>query len=382
MIKVVFFNDDAPVKTIEKWIKTTDKSYLVEKIDKELYTDNFFVADMAKYDLIIITRDCSALKNILKNEYRLKFEVNNAAKRDLLNTINKRFVGFDEYLLPKDFELLTEDAANVSFGGKVGERFLAVLNERETNIDFCLKKIKDIGLVADRRYLCFKMFGVDELASKVNSYMSELDCEEVEWRVFYEFGDLALYVYFTDDANAATIKNIEHAVYLRFGEEIYADFDAEMQEVLVYLASISGIKISTAESLTGGLVADKIISVPSASKVIDVSLVTYANFAKQTFLDVNPELIKIDGVVSKGVAEQMAEGLVKKYGCDLGISTTGIAGPTGQTPNKPIGLVYIGIASVATSVVEKYIFEGNRDSIRQLSANAAIFNAIKFINKL
>lgn len=92
--------------------------------------------------------------------------------------------------------------------------------------------------------------------------------------------------------------------------------------------------------------------------------------------------MKIEGAVSKSVAGQMAEGLVKKYNCDLGISTTGIAGPTGQTATKPLGLVYVGVATAANTSVERYVFKGDRTKVRQMTANAAIFNAIKFINKL
>lgn len=127
------------------------------------------------------------------------------------------------------------------------------------------------------------MFDVEDFSSDVNSYMSELDCDGLEWKTFYQLGDLTLYVYFDDSVGDSTIKNVERAVYLEFGEKIYADFDATLQEVLVYFATISEIKVATAESLTGGLVAERIISVPNASKVVDFSAVTYADRAKHDF---------------------------------------------------------------------------------------------------
>ncbi len=101
--------------------------------------------------------------------------------------------------------------------------------------------------------------------------------------------------------------------------------------------------ISFAESCTGGLTAATIISVADASKVLDISFVTYADEAKIKYLGVKADTISQFGVVSEEVAHQMAEGVAKEAGSEVGIGITGIAGPTGATATKPVGMVCFGI---------------------------------------
>lgn len=111
---------------------------------------------------------------------------------------------------------------------------------------------------------------------------------------------------------------------------------------LVELLINKGYKISFAESCTGGMVSASIVDVPAASKVIDMSFVTYSNESKIELLDVDPKLIEQYGVVSEEVAAAMAIGCSKKAKSDIGVGVSGIAGPTGQTPTKPIGMVCFG----------------------------------------
>jgi len=121
------------------------------------------------------------------------------------------------------------------------------------------------------------------------------------------------------------------------------------------------IKIATAESCTGGLLAKTITDIPGSSAIFDVGLITYSNQSKIKLLDVNPETLEKHGAVSEQVAIEMANGLKKITDCDIAISITGIAGPTGATKNKPIGLVYIAI----NDKIHKCNFQGNRQEIRQ-----------------
>ena len=112
-----------------------------------------------------------------------------------------------------------------------------------------------------------------------------------------------------------------------------------MPEQVVEQLIARGWHISFAESCTGGLVAASLVSVPDASKVLDVSFVTYANEAKIEYLDVDTDTITQHGVVSEQVAYQMAAGVAKRTHSEVGVGITGIAGPTGDTPDKPIGMV-------------------------------------------
>lgn len=114
------------------------------------------------------------------------------------------------------------------------------------------------------------------------------------------------------------------------------------EEKLVALLMKKGYHIAFAESCTGGMAAAKLINVASASSVINESIVTYANEAKIKYLGVSPELIDVHGVVSEEVAEAMAKGMAKAAESEVGVGISGIAGPSGATPGKPIGMVCFG----------------------------------------
>ena len=118
-------------------------------------------------------------------------------------------------------------------------------------------------------------------------------------------------------------------------------YDSNAKAVIEKLKA-KGYHISFAESCTGGLAAARLVDVPDASSVLDASLVTYANSAKINFLDVKEETINTYGVVSENVAEEMAKGVARINSAEVGVGISGIAGPTGATPTKPIGMVCFG----------------------------------------
>jgi competence/damage-inducible protein CinA C-terminal domain len=127
---------------------------------------------------------------------------------------------------------------------------------------------------------------------------------------------------------------------------------------------------STAESLTGGLLTSKFVEVPGVSDVLYEGIVSYSNGSKQSRLGVEENTIKVYGAVSAETAAEMASCLLKN--ADIGISTTGIAGPSGGTDRKPVGLTYIALADGREIYVSKQIFSGNRQEIREKAANYAI----------
>ncbi len=143
-------------------------------------------------------------------------------------------------------------------------------------------------------------------------------------------------------------------------------------EKLVQLLQKKGWKIATAESCTGGLAADAIVSVAGASGVFDGGIISYANRIKENFLGVKPETLSCHGAVSPQCAAEMAEGIREKMQADIGISTTGIAGPDGGTPEKPVGLVYVGIATGNKITVFRLQLTGNRKEIREKTVKTAI----------
>lgn len=137
------------------------------------------------------------------------------------------------------------------------------------------------------------------------------------------------------------------------------------QEVVDLLIK-KNYKISAAESCTGGLFAAKIVEISDASKVLDMSFVTYANKAKVKLVDVKEETIKEFGVVSEEVAIQMAKGVQKVSGSNVGVGISGIAGPTGDTATKPIGMVCFGIVINDKSLsFTKYFGNLGRNVVRE-----------------
>ena len=114
------------------------------------------------------------------------------------------------------------------------------------------------------------------------------------------------------------------------------------------------LTIATAESCTGGLISHSITNISGSSDYFDRGIVSYSNNAKVELLDVSEELLEKYGAVSEQVAKAMAEGVRNKSNVDIGIATTGIAGPTGGTIEKPVGLVYIAVSTADESIVKKF----------------------------
>lgn len=135
----------------------------------------------------------------------------------------------------------------------------------------------------------------------------------------------------------------------------------------------NGLRIATAESCTGGLVAATLTAIPGSSDVFERGWVTYSNAAKSENLGVPPALIAEKGAVSAEVAEAMARGVLHRAQADVAVSVTGVAGPGGGSAEKPVGLVYIGLARKdGWSQVERCEFAGDRDAVRHQSVARAL----------
>lgn len=163
-----------------------------------------------------------------------------------------------------------------------------------------------------------------------------------------------------------------------FQEEAYNNDEMRLAEMLVALSQECGIRLSAAESCTGGLIASAIVDIPGCSEVFYEGLITYSNESKRERLGVSLETLDEYGAVSAETAIEMANGLLMQ-GVDIGISVTGIAGPGGGTKEKPVGLVYIAVVSERHTDVYRNIFKGDRNSIRRQSANSAIFYTIQHL---
>lgn len=135
----------------------------------------------------------------------------------------------------------------------------------------------------------------------------------------------------------------------------------------------AGLKLATAESCTGGLIAGCLTAISGSSDVVERGFVTYSNEAKTELLGVAPELIARVGAVSEEVARAMAEGALTRSRAQLSIAVTGVAGPTGGTAAKPVGLVHLAAARTGHPTRhERHLFSGDRDAVRLASVEAAL----------
>ena len=130
--------------------------------------------------------------------------------------------------------------------------------------------------------------------------------------------------------------------------------------------------IATAESCTGGLLAHTLTNVSGSSSYFDRGIISYKNRAKTELLGVSEQMLKKHGAVSEEVAREMAERVRTISKVDIGLATTGIAGPTGGTTEKPVGLVYIAISTTNSTTVQKYHFSGNRLQNKEDTVNAVL----------
>lgn len=150
----------------------------------------------------------------------------------------------------------------------------------------------------------------------------------------------------------------------RFKETVYGEDETTIEDEVAKILVKNNLTISVAESCTGGMVSSSLINYPGISSVFMEGCITYSNEAKMKSLNVLEETLNSVGAVSEQCAKEMAEGVAARHNTNIGLSTTGIAGPEGGSEEKPVGLVYMGIKINDKTIVKKYIFNGDRQQIR------------------
>jgi PncC family amidohydrolase len=139
--------------------------------------------------------------------------------------------------------------------------------------------------------------------------------------------------------------------------------------------------LATAESCTGGLIADHITDTPGSSDYFLGGVVTYSNALKEALLGVRHETLVAHGAVSEPTARQMAYGARERLGADVALAVTGIAGPTGGTSEKPVGLVYLALSAPDADLCERHIWHGDRRSNKEASAAAALSLLLRYLEQ-
>lgn len=175
-----------------------------------------------------------------------------------------------------------------------------------------------------------------------------------------------------EEAAQGLIEPVEKQIRERLGNNIYGVGNTSLEEVVANTLIERNLTIALAESCTGGLIASKLVNCPGISSVFLEGAVTYSNDAKMRRLKVKAETLDKYGAVSEETAREMALGIQEAAKADIGISVTGIAGPDGGTPEKPVGLVYVGLCIKGDVKVKKLMLSGNREKIRNRTAIEAL----------
>ncbi len=222
----------------------------------------------------------------------------------------------------------------------------------------------------------FHLFGLSEsvFAERVGSWMERGSNPEVG--VTASGGVLSVRMRArgeTDEQARAILAARSKAFRERFAEHVFSETDASLERAVVRVLLEREVSVTVAESCTGGLIAARLTAVPGISAVLSDAFVTYANDAKTSRLGVSPELLDRHGAVSSEVAAAMADGAARMSGARLAVSTTGVAGPDGGTPEKPVGLVWFGLSvDGETETFSRRFPPRSRAFVRELACKAAL----------
>ena len=173
------------------------------------------------------------------------------------------------------------------------------------------------------------------------------------------------------------INRVEEKIQKRLGEYIYGRDNETLESAVLDVLASKNKTVAFAESCTGGMISSRIVSIPGASRAFVGSVIAYSNEIKIRELNTQKKTLRKYGAVSEKTAKEMAIDIRKSFDSDIGISTTGIAGPTGGTPEKPIGTVYIGLSYDNKVEVFHFHFKGDRNRIRKLTT----FHALNILRK-
>lgn len=232
------------------------------------------------------------------------------------------------------------------------------------------------------KYRVFKLAGISESAAQ--ELVEDLAAEE-KASIGCLAGPGEVRVTITVQADSANLADklleaISSKLKVRLRDYIFGCDDEVIEDLVGRVLKQRGLTITLAESCTGGLIAARLTDLPGSSEYFKGGVVAYSNELKEIFLGVPPDILKIHGAVSRETASAMAEGIRNRTSSDIGLAVTGIAGPGGDTSDKPIGLVYIALSAASGVLCSQHIFPGNRLSVRQGTSNVALNTVRRFLS--
>lgn len=219
----------------------------------------------------------------------------------------------------------------------------------------------------------FQTFGMSESAlDEAVAGLIKPEEARVSFRASFPQISLRLLVEGRPGEAERKVEELADRVRKKIPENIYAEGDVSMEEAVGKLLADKRIKLAIAESCTGGLIGHRITQVPGCSKYFQGDLVTYSNDLKMNVLGVSEETLKRHGAVSEECVREMASGARKRTGADVAIATSGVAGPDGGTPERPVGTVCIALSSDGISGSRRYQLRGTRDWVKLLTSQIAL----------
>ncbi len=247
-------------------------------------------------------------------------------------------------------------------GALTPEKIIDSLNARYGSEKY-VSYIKTVGAPS-------KLIGlIIEAAAKIHS--------DLQFRVYGNYDDLTIEIIYSPTTPKVAVDSAVRLFVSRLDEYIYALEDISLTERLFQILKLRRMKISVAESFTGGGVSKRLVELSGISEVFQEGLNTYSNVSKMVRLGVKDLTLKQYGAVSGQTACEMAQGLIASGNCDISIATTGIAGPKSDNTNKPVGLCYIAIGFKDNVSVYQFNLNGDRKVITETAINHALFLAYK-----
>lgn len=285
-------------------------------------------------------------------------------------TMTEALTGFCEKLFGGAF-----DNFGILYGG---QNVYLVCSDGESRLkesDVASIITKNRNLKTERAYIRT----VGATISEINEVIAKAKqlCSVCDFNVYESYSDCKIEITYPDSVLKSEYDNMWRAMIGGLNDYIYALEDIPLAERLFQLLQLRRMKISVAESFTGGGISKRLVSVAGISEVYFEGLNTYSNASKIKRLGVDELILKQYGAVSEQTAYQMAEGLLKTGDCDIAVATTGIAGPKSDNTLKPVGLLYIAVGTRESVSVYKYELNGGRKKITETAINLALFHTFK-----
>ncbi len=310
----------------------------------------------------------------------------------VLNQMKERFKKFHakwipnnikQAMFPEGAEIMPNPAGTAcGFSLKKNGKIVAVI----PGVPSEAKKMLSVGVLPllkrnsgkAKQYMVsrtIKLFGVTEAG--IDQILSDVDLKisGVSIGFYPNFPENHILITSKNPAESDAEKNLrtaEKRIHEKLQEYIFGYNNDTLEGIVASLLTNRALKLSVAESCTGGLIADRLTNIPGSSAFFDRGVVVYSNDSKTDLLGVPAEILSNFGAVSEETAVLMAEGVRKLGGTDLGLATTGIAGPTGGTTQKPVGTVFIALADGENSICRNFLFGGKRKRIKKISSQWAL----------